>query len=109
MTDNAYINQIIGVCIAAGVSGLVMLIGFVAVYRRFADKEIPAQLAMINTKFDSLDRRMDGLAMELREMRREIDKHGYGILHLEKWRERWEGRELDNLDDTANRRRTPRT
>lgn len=108
MTDNAYINQIIGVCIAAGVSGLVMLIGFVAVYRRFADKEIPAQLAIINTKFDSLDRRMDVLAKELHEMRREIDKHGYGIAHLERWREKREGRELESLEDTANRRRTPR-
>jgi sugar phosphate permease len=105
MADNPFINQILIACIGAAVSGLVFIIGFVAVYRRFADKEIPAQLASINNKFASLDAHVDTIGKELISMRLEIAKHGYQIQSLEQWRDR-----TSDLDDTrsGNRPRTPR-
>lgn len=106
MTDNAYINQIIAVCITAAVSGLVMLIGFIAVYRRFADKEVPAQLAAINTKFDNLDKHIDKIGQELFQMRRDIDLQGWRLQSLEKWKEAKDNR--DGLDDTRTGPRRPR-
>lgn len=103
--DDGLIRQIIGVCIGAAVSGIVILIGFVAVFRRFADKEIPAQLASINSKFASLDSHVDTIGKELIQMRRDLDLHGYQIRSLEEWRTR-----APDLDDTRsrNRPRTPR-
>lgn len=103
--DEGVLRQIIGVCVGAAVSGLVFLIGFVAVLRRLTDKEIPAQLASINSKFETFDRHVAEIGKELIQMRRDLDRHGYQIEVLEEWRTR-------DLDDTRTGGRTrvsPRT
>lgn len=94
--DEGLVRQIIGVCIGAAVSGIVILIGFVQVIRRITDKEIPARLASIDNRFESLDRHVSDIGKELIQMRRDLDRHGYQIEMLEDWKRSGNG----GLDDT---------
>lgn len=110
--DEGLLRQIIGVCIGAAVSGIVILIGFVQVIRRITDKEIPARLASIDNRFESLDRHVVELGKELIQMRRDLDRHGYQIEMLEEWKrtERADRVERGGLDDTrSGRTRTRKT
>jgi len=93
--DEGLLRQIIGVCIGAAVSGVVILIGFVQVIRRITDKEIPARLASIDNRFESLDRHVVEIGKELIQMRRDLDRHTYQIENLERIEERRSG-----LDET---------
>lgn len=78
--------------VGGALSGALGLIGFVAVMRRFMDKEIPAQLAAVNSSVQALHADLEALAKELVQMRRDVDRHGYQIQTLEEWRRRDEGR-----------------
>lgn len=68
------------------VVGSLFLIGFVAIVRRFMDKEVPAQLSSVNQSLRDVHNDLERLARELIEMRREVDKHGYRIQTLDDWR-----------------------
>lgn len=61
------------------------------------DKEIPAKLASIDGKFESLDKHIGDIGKELIQMRRDLDRHGYQIEVLEEWRK---GR--NGMDDTRS-------
>ena len=75
------------------VVGLIFMVGFVAIVRRSIDKDIPAKL-------QSIDKHIEEIGRELIQMRRDVDRHGYRLDALEKFRE-------DTLDDTRSGRRPP--
>lgn len=98
LSQDPLLDKVWGVLIVGVVGqiviGAVFMVGFVAVVRRSIDKDIPAKL-------QSIDTHIAELAKEMLAMRREVDKHGYQITSLERWRE-------DQLDDTRTGRRPPR-
>lgn len=83
---------IVAAVLGQAVVGALGLAGFVAVSRRLMDKEIPGQISELADGFKAL-------ATELREMRREVDRHTYKIESLESWRQDQRA-ERAGLDDT---------
>jgi len=82
---------IVAAVLGQAVIGALGLAGFVAVSRRFMDKEIPGQIAELAASFKEV-------GCELREMRREMDRHTFRLESLESWRH--EQREREGLNDT---------
>ena len=94
LSQDPILDKVWGVLVAGVVGQLVVggffMIGFVAIVRKSIDKDIPARL-------QSIDTHIEAIGKELLSMRREIDRHGYKIEALEKYRDR------DDLDDTRSR------
>lgn len=92
LSQDPILDKVWGVLVAGVVGQLVVggffMIGFVAIVRKSIDKDIPARL-------QSIDTHIEAIGKELLSMRREIDRHGYKIEALEKYR--------DDLDDTRSR------
>ncbi len=96
-------NLIAGVLITQLVLGGLSLLGFYHGGKRFISTEFPAQISRIDNRLEGLDKHVSALATELREMRRDVDRHE---VILER-RDRGGG---DDLDDTrAGRERRRRT
>ena len=86
-------NLVAGVLVTNVVVGAIALVGFYAVVRRFMSTEFPAQITRVDNRLEAMDRHLAALALELREMRRDVDRHD---VILER-RDRGGG---DDLDDT---------
>jgi len=80
---------IVAAVLGQAVIGALGLAGFVAVSRRFMDKEIPGQIAELAASFKEV-------GAELREMRREMDRHTFRLESLESWRHE----QREGLNDT---------
>lgn len=93
-------NLIAGVLVTQLVLGGLSLIGFYHQNRRFMTTEFPAQIARIDSRFQGQDVRLEKIEVEMRDMRRAVDRHE--IILSE--------RRGDDLDDTRSgvprRRRT---
>lgn len=100
---NTIWTVLIGSIVGQVVVGTIFMIGFVAVVRRSIDKDIPARLL-------SIDGHIEKLGLELLQMRREVDRHGYKIEALELLESRRASGEIqrrdNDLDDTGVRNRT---
>lgn len=90
LSTDPLVDKVWGVLIAAVVGqivvGALFLIGFVAVVRRFMDREIPAKLASLDDSLKNVHNDLEALSKELIQMRRDVDRHGYQIQTLEDWR-----------------------
>lgn len=68
------------------VVGTLFLIGFVAIVRRFMDKEVPAQLASVNASLLAVHSDLEKLSEALIGMQRMVDRHDVRIEVLDEWR-----------------------
>jgi septal ring factor EnvC (AmiA/AmiB activator) len=103
------VEQVWTVLIGQAVIGALILIGFIAVARRFMQVEFPAEIKDIRDDLHGLRLELRETNQELIRMRRDVDKHEHHIESLREWRrETREGRGL-GLDDTrGNPSGTPR-
>lgn len=102
--DDWVTRTVLSVLIGQGVIGTIVLIGLVAVIRRFLAVEFPASMTAINTRLDRLHTDFEKLEQEFRSY----------ILEQTRLKERVDGlaqrmdgvsRRQDGLDDTSMRRR----
>lgn len=98
MDANSIIDQVWTVLIGQAVVGALILIGFIAVARRFMQVEFPAEIKDIRDDLHGLRLELRDTNQELIRMRRDVDKHELHIESLREWR-----REVKGLDDTWNR------
>jgi DNA repair ATPase RecN len=74
-TFEGFTAQILGVLITQAVVGAIALVGLVAIVRRFMNSEFPASINAVNQRLDSIHHDMEQLAVEVRQMRRDVDRH----------------------------------
>lgn len=94
------IDQIWTVLIGQAVIGALILLGFIAVARRFLQVEYPAEIKDIRDDLHGLRMELRDTNQELIRMRRDVDKHELHIDSLREWRREVRG---TGLDDTWNR------
>lgn len=94
------IDQVWTVLIGQAVIGALILLGFIAVARRFMQVEYPAEIKDIRDDLHGLRMELRDTNKELLHMRRDIDKHDVHIESLREWRRDVRG---TGLDDTWNR------
>lgn len=55
--------------------GLVFLVGFIAVMRRYIDKEVPALFVQVNEKIAQLSQRVDRISREFHAFELRFERH----------------------------------
>lgn len=102
MTANSVANLIAGVLITQLVLGGLSLFGFYHVVKRFMTTEFPAQITRVDSRLETMDKHIAALGSELREMRRDVDRHEILL-------DRRGGDDLDDTRSGAPRDRRRRT
>ncbi len=92
------LDQVWTVLVGQAVIGALIMIGFIAVARRFIQVEFPAEIKDIRDDLHGLRLELRDTNQELIRMRRDVDKHDHHIESLREWR-----RETRGLDDAWNR------
>jgi septal ring factor EnvC (AmiA/AmiB activator) len=105
ISGDPLVNQIWIVLIGQAVVGALVLIGFVAVGRRFISQEFPAVIKDIRDDIHEMREELSKTNRELLEMRIQINRHQDGIESLKEWRREIKG----DLDDTRSGNPRPRT
>lgn len=98
------------VLIAQGVIGIIALIGFYAILRRFLNNEFPAAMQNVNTRLDTLHEDFKELEVDFRRSLLEVERLKERVENLS-YRQEMLDRKQDRqdsskvLDDTQTRRR----
>lgn len=71
---NSYMPLVVALVVQA-VLGIVFLVGFVAVMKRFMDKEIPALLQAMNEKLAQVQQRVERISSEFAAFSLRIERH----------------------------------